>query len=152
MIGSVLEDDGCRRHTFKPRWLAMIDTSGSMGDDDIIYGISQLQALGNESEGFVVPCDAKVHWKGVQKIDQVKDLKKTKIIGRGGTVFDDFFKEFPNELGTDFDVIIIITDGYCGQVPYDLRPACDVVWVITTPGYEYKPTFGRVAPLRNERL
>ena len=130
----------------------MIDTSGSMGDDDIIYGISQLQALGNESEGFVVPCDAKVHWKGVQKIDQVKDLKKTKIIGRGGTVFDDFFKEFPNELGTDFDVIIIITDGYCGQVPYDLRPACDVVWVITTPGYEYKPTFGRVAPLRNERL
>jgi predicted metal-dependent peptidase len=142
-----------KRHTHMPRWLAMLDTSGSMGDDDLTYGISQLQVLGNHSEGYVVPVDGAPHWGGVTPVKKIDDLKRTKVVGRGGTVFDDFFREFPEHLGTDFDVVVIITDGYCGQIPRELRPPCDVVWVVTRGDHkDFSQPFGRVAPLRNHRL
>jgi len=142
-----------RRHTHMPRWLAMIDTSGSMSDDDLRYGLSQLQVLGDNTEGHLVCCDASPKWDEVQRVTQKSDIKRTKIVGRGGTVFDQFFAEFPEKLGKEFDVVIIITDGDCGVVPEKLRPSgMDVVWVITRKSKEYKPSFGRVAPLRNSRL
>lgn len=141
-----------QRHTFRPRWLAMIDTSGSMSQDDLIYGLSQLKALGNGTDGFVVPCDATIHWEGITPIHNMSDIARTKIVGRGGTMFDDFFREYPTKLGSDFDCIIIITDGDCGDVPMELRPKSDCVWVITRKETNFKPSFGRVAPLRNERL
>lgn len=141
-----------KRHTHMPRWLAMLDTSGSMGEDDLIYGISQLKVIGNHSEGYVVPVDGAPHWEGVTPIKKMDDLKRTKVVGRGGTVFDDFFREFPEKLGTDFDVVVIITDGYCGQVPRELRPPCDVVWVVTRGDHkDFSQPFGRVAPLRVNR-
>lgn len=141
-----------KRHTHMPRWCAMLDTSGSMSDDDITYGISQLKVLGNQSEGFIVPCDAKVDWNAVTPVRRMKDLERTKVVGRGGTIFDDFFENFPKHLGTDFDVIIILTDGDCGTIPLHLRPRCDVVWVLTRDHKNFKPSFGRVAPLRHQRL
>lgn len=141
-----------KRHTHIPRWLAMLDTSGSMGEDDLIYGISQLKVLGNHSEGIVVPVDGAPHWEGCTSIKKMDDLKRTKVVGRGGTVFDDFFREFPDKVGCDFDVVVIITDGYCGEVPRELRPPCDVVWVVTRGDHkDFKQPFGRVAPLRNNR-
>jgi predicted metal-dependent peptidase len=142
-----------KRHTHRPRWLCMLDTSGSMGPEDLVYGVSQLQVLGNGTEGYVVPVDAEVHWNAVTSIKNLEDLKQTKIVGRGGTVFDDFFKEFPNHLGLEFDCVIIITDGECGQIPIELKPPIDVVWVLTR-GYhkDWKNSFGRVAPLRHEKM
>lgn len=142
-----------KRHTHRPRWLAMIDTSGSMSQDDLTYGLSQLQVLGNGTEGFVVPCDATIHWNGLTPVRDMKDISRTKIVGRGGTVFDDFFREFPEKLGLEFDCVVVITDGDCGEIPVKLRPPLDVVWVITRKDREeFKPSFGRVAPLRVERL
>ena len=142
-----------KRHTHMPRWLCMLDTSGSMGDDDIRYGISQLQVLGNQTEGFVCPCDADVHWTEVAKIKNLADLKRTKVVGRGGTVLQGFFKDFPKKLGIDFDVVIVITDGYCDEIPIAYRPRMDVVWVITRPDHTaFKPTFGRVVRLREHHL
>lgn len=138
-----------RRHTYMPRGLVMLDTSGSMGDDDLAYGVSQLQVLGPEAEMLLVPCDATPKWEDVQKITgKPADLKRVRVVGRGGTVFDQFFEEYPKKLGTDFDVIVVITDSECGTVPLHLRPRCDVVWVVTRKGKDYKPSFGRVAPLR----
>lgn len=142
-----------KRYSHRPRWIAMIDTSGSMGDDDIAYGISQLQVLGPNTDGFIVPCDTEVNWDKITKVTSKTDLKRTKIVGRGGTAFDNFFREFPKRLGTDFDVVVILTDGDCPIPPKDLRPPCDVVWVITNGRHKgFKPAFGRVAPLRNERI
>jgi predicted metal-dependent peptidase len=142
-----------RRYMHKPRWLAMLDTSGSMNEDDMSYGISQLQVLGNNTEGYVIPCDAVPHWAGVHRVEKATDLKRTKVVGRGGTVFDEFFRDFPKHLGTDFDVIVVLTDGDCGTVPYELRPRnMDVVWVLTRNNTNFKPSFGRVAPLRVDRL
>jgi predicted metal-dependent peptidase len=141
-----------KRYMHKPRWLAMLDTSGSMGDDDMAYGISQLQVLGSNTEGYVIPCDAQPHWAGVHKVEKADDLKRTKVVGRGGTVFDEFFRDFPKYLGTEFDVIIVLTDGDCGVVPLELRPkGIDVVWVLTRGNTSFRPSFGRVAPLRHDR-
>jgi predicted metal-dependent peptidase len=141
-----------RRYMHQPKWLAMLDTSGSMSDDDMAYGISQLQVLGNNTEGYVIPCDATPHWKGVHKVENADDLKRTKVVGRGGTVFDEFFRDFPKHLGTNFDLIIVLTDGDCGTVPLSLRPkGIDVVWVLTRNNKDFRPEFGRVAPLRNDR-
>ena len=134
------------------RWLAMLDTSGSMSDNDLRYGVSQLQVAGNESEGIVVPVDAAPHWDGITQVKNLMDLKRTKVVGRGGTVFEQFFEEFPDRLGTDFDVLIIITDGDCGTISPHLRPPMDVVWVLTRALENFEPTFGRVAPLRLERM
>lgn len=140
-----------KRYTHKARWLAMLDTSGSMSQDDLVYGISQLASL-HGTEGLVVSCDATVHWESMTKISNKSDLIKTKIVGRGGTIFDDFFKEFPTRAGTDFDCIIILTDGDCGTIPMNLRPPCEVVWILTRNHQNFEPTFGRVAPLRNEKM
>jgi len=141
-----------RRYMHKPRWLAMLDTSGSMGDDDLAYAISQLQVLGNNTEGYILACDAQPHWNSLHKVEKIQDLKRTKVIGRGGTVFDDFFRQFPEKLGTNFDVLIVLTDGDCGVVPYELRPrGMDCVWVITRNNTGFKPSFGRCAPLRTDR-
>lgn len=142
-----------KRHTHQPRWLAMIDTSGSMSQDDLIYGLSQLKALDKSgTEGYVVSCDAQVHWDSLTKVEKADDVAKTKIVGRGGTVFDDFFAEFPEKVGMEWDCVVIITDGDCGNIPMNLRPPLDVVWVLTRYKKDWKPSFGRVAPLRNEKM
>jgi predicted metal-dependent peptidase len=129
----------------KPRWLCLLDTSGSMSKEQIAEGVSQLQSLGNETEGYIIPCDAAVHWDHIDEVNNASDLVSTKIIGRGGTVFDDFFKEFPDRLGTDFDVIIVITDGLV-EVSKDLDPGIDCIWAITS-SQQFTPPFGRAVKL-----
>jgi predicted metal-dependent peptidase len=140
-----------KRHTHKPRWLAMLDTSGSMSQDDLIYAVSQLKALGN-TEGYIICCDASPDWKSITKISHVNDLKHTKIVGRGGTIFDEFFRDYAKNVGNEWDCVIVLTDGYCGTVPLELKPrGVDVVWVLTNYQPDWKQPFGRKAPLRINR-
>lgn len=147
-----------QRHTHKANVLVMLDTSGSVGAKDMAYGLGQLKCLG-ETEVTVVPCDAKPYWDAAVKIEKAGDMKPKdiKIKGRGGTVFDEFFSDFERELkkrrlGSRFDCIVMLTDGDCGTIPMKLKPRCDVVWVLTRDYKSFTPTFGRVAPLRNERM
>ena len=128
---------------YKPKWLCLLDTSGSMSDKDIAYGISQLQSLGGETDGKVVPVDAEVHWEATTEVESLDDLRRIQIVGRGGTVFNSFFKEFPERLGNDYDVVIIITDGLCGSIPAELDPGVDCIWAITSKE-KFKPPFGHV--------
>jgi len=140
------------RHGLDLEWLAMVDTSGSMGDEDLSFGISQLQALaGRGTRGTVVLCDATVKWDAVQPIRDLKDLKRVKIVGRGGTVFDDFFREFPKRLGLNFGCVAVITDGDCGTVPARLRPPLPVNWILTRNKEGWSQPFGRALNLRNDR-
>jgi predicted metal-dependent peptidase len=141
-----------QRQGHAARWLALLDTSGSMSDSDMAYGVSQLQVAGNESEGIIIPVDGAPHWEAATMVKNIADLKRTRVVGRGGTVFEQFFAEFPDRLGIDFDAIIILTDGDCGTIPLQLQPPIDVVWVLTRHLDRFEPTFGRVAPLRHERM
>jgi len=143
-----------RRYMHVPRFLAMLDTSGSMHETDMAYGISQLLAL-KGCEGIVVPCDSAPKWQDAVKIDKV-DVhalqSKVKVVGRGGTTFADFFRDYPTKIGKNFDVVIVLTDSYCDNIPIQYKPKnCEVVWVVTSNNIEFKPTFGRVAHVRQEQ-
>lgn len=129
------------------RWIALLDTSGSMSMDDMIYGISQLKCLDGRSEGVVVPCDAEAYWNKAKQIRCLDDLPKINIVGRGGTVFKDFFDNYEKKLGT-FDLVIVLTDGGVFDLPQLKHPMSDSVWVLTNK-MDFKPPFGRVAPLRS---
>lgn len=129
----------------KVTWLCLLDTSGSMSDEDIAYGVSQLKALDGRSNGYVVPVDAQVYWNKMTAINTMADLPSINVVGRGGTVFDDFFNDYQKYIPEEVDLIVAITDGFVHL--QCKRPSTDVVWVITN---ENKPDlpFGRVAPLR----
>lgn len=127
------------------RWLCLLDTSGSMSADDIAYGVSQLKVLDSRSEGIVVPCDAQAYWDKATKIRSMSDLPKINLVGRGGTVFDDFFNDYQRKINGPIDLIIVISDG--GFSLNCKKPPVDTVFVITN---EHMPSvpWGRVAPLR----
>lgn len=131
-----------RRRSHKMRWVALIDTSGSMSDADIAFGMKELKTLSTLGEGVVVPTDTTPHWEKATRIESVHDLQNTKIVGRGGTAFEVFFKEleaqsFAKE-GIDF--IVVITDGMftLDIVKYPI----DTVWVYTNKN-SVNPPFGK---------
>lgn len=133
--------------------LVLLDTSGSVSDSDIVYLVSQLKVLEGHSGCWVVPVDAVPHWEGAVEVKKADDLKKVKIIGRGGTIFDEFFRDYQKKMGDKgpFDLIIVCTDGGYGTINKNLAPKCDVVWVHCN---NYKPAsipFGNMAPLRKVR-
>lgn len=120
-----------RRKGFKNgHFLLMLDTSGSMSDEQIARQLSQIQSLQGWT-GIVVPCDTRPHWDAVTPIKDIKkDLRTTQVKGRGGTVFDQFFREFPRKVGIGFDAIIVQTDGQFYCPPATLAPPIPTVWVI----------------------
>ena len=138
-----------RKQDFIPKWVALMDTSGSMGDEDIANGVKELQLVADVAEGWIVPCDATPYWDSAVKISNKTDIKRTKVVGRGGTVFQEFFQDLPKQkFGDKVDLMIIITDGDCDQIPMSLRPAgADVLWIITNKR-KFTPNFGRVCQLR----
>lgn len=137
---------------FNGKILVLLDTSGSMSADDYTYGVSQLKALDGHSSCWVVPTDATPHWDHAVEVKNANDLKNVKIVGRGGTVFDEFFRDYNSKMKRHgpFDLIIVITDGGFGSVDLALKPKCEVVWVATN-SYDIKPPFGFTAPLRQAR-
>lgn len=132
-----------RRYTNKSRWLCLLDTSGSMTQVDIDRGLSQLKSMGDETDGFVVPCDSVVHWDKTTKIESADDIADVTVMGRGGTLLDSFFDQYGSKLGYEFDVIIVITDGLLKPPAYMLRPPCDVIWAIPKRR-SLTPSFGKV--------
>lgn len=141
-----------RKHDYCPRWVCLMDTSGSMSDEDIANGVKELQLVSDIAEGWIVPCDAQPYWDRATKVNRSTDLQRTAVVGRGGTVFEQFFRELPKQkFGDRIDLVIILTDGDCDQVPTRLMPqGADCLWIITNKR-EFKPNFGRVAQLHPTR-
>ena len=118
------------RYDFITRLLVAIDTSGSVGSEELgryfnvittffKYGIQQVDVL---------MFDAAVQGD-VMQLDEAKKRKQEfKIQGRGGTDFQapvDYLVEHP-----EYDGMIIITDGYA-SVP-EIPPLCKakLLWII----------------------
>ncbi len=155
--GSVEKHQRLYRPTKKgytPKFLALIDTSGSMSDDDIAHGVKELKALlkVKGSSGVILPCDSTVKWDAATSVDNVNDLKSTKIVGRGGTCFNDFFTNYKEKVGGDFDVIVVITDGDADVIDIKLKPSCDVVWVYTRRDRVTTQSFGKSVFLKSSSL
>lgn len=141
-----------KRKEFYAKFRVLLDTSGSMSQEDMTWGISQLQAIDERGEGTITPADCTIYWDDTVTLKKAnrEELSKVKVVGRGGTMFANFFDEYEKRLG-EADFIIMITDGYL--LNEDLaamkKPKCPVYWLLTA-SHNFSPPFGRVLSLRNE--
>lgn len=118
------------RYDFVTRLLIAIDTSGSVGSEELgryfrvittffKYGVQEIDVL---------MFDCSVQGKPI-KLDEVKKNKQEFIVkGRGGTNFQapvDYVKDHPN-----YDGLIIITDGYAGTPEVPRHLSTKLLWII----------------------
>lgn len=139
-----------KRKNYYAHFGCLLDTSGSMTKEDMAFGLSQLTALDERSEGTVVPADATIYWDKatvLRKADK-EEVSKVKIAGRGGTKYAEFFSQYEDKIG-HCDFLIVITDGFLldNDVAEMRNPGVDVIWLITS-GSVFTPPFGRVFDLR----
>jgi len=106
----------------------IIDSSGSMNMQKIKAILRECKNILSSSNIKVGFCD--VHFYGWNEIRNEADIDNLRIIGRGGTDFDNM----ANSFSIDADNKIVITDGEC-TFPKD-RP--DILWVIIN---YHKPYF-----------
>ncbi len=139
-----------KRRNYFAHFGCLLDTSGSMSRDDMAFGLSQLCALDERSEGTIVPADATIYWDKATKIKKAvaDEISKVKIVGRGGTKYAEFFTDYEKNIGK-CDFLIVVTDGYLldSDVAEMKHPGIDVIWLITS-GSSFNPPFGRAFDLR----
>lgn len=119
-----------------------IDTSGSIGENDLIQFASELTAILEEfpsCEVQVIYCDAQVNYVQVY---QYADLPlQLTIHGGGGTRFSPVFDHVDAE-GETPTCLIYLTDLQCSDYP-EYAPSYPVLWVTTEDHYR-APYFGEV--------
>jgi predicted metal-dependent peptidase len=107
--------------TRKCRVAVVIDTSGSMSDDQLARCVSETTAIVNNTgiPIFLVVHDVEVHadcWIHPGNRGSVHKKINSKMIGRGGTDFDDAYNRVANERGR-FSAMVHLTDGGVGEWP-----------------------------------
>jgi hypothetical protein len=138
-----------KKHDFNAQVAVMVDTSGSMSDDDIVCGVKEIQSICGIAEIHMTPNDTAPHWDKTIKVAQKSDFTNFRVAGRGGTDFSQYLKELPKQSWyKGCDLVIIITDGDCGTYPKELMPRnADLLWIVTNKR-EFTASGGRVAQLR----
>ena len=115
------------------------------------FGVSQLQSIDERSEGWVVPADATIYWKDATKLKRANaaEISKIRVLGRGGTKYAEFFRDYEQMMGK-CDFLIVITDGFLldQDIAEMVNPGIDVVWLITS-GSAFNAPFGRVFDLKS---
>ena len=118
------------RYDFVTRLLIAIDTSGSVGSEELgryfriittffKYGVQEIDVL---------MFDCTVQGKPIKLDEAKKNKQEIKVKGRGGTNFQapvDYVKEYPN-----YDGLIIITDGYAVTPEVPPHLSTKLLWVI----------------------
>jgi predicted metal-dependent peptidase len=134
---------------YRPRCIVLLDTSGSMSQKAITLLVSELKVFDRMADILVVPVDAEPHWEAATKVNRASDIPTIKVVGRGGTVFNDFFRDFSSKMRSygPFDVVVALTDGEFGTIPAELEPNCQVAWVLSKESPHFEPPFGKVVPL-----
>lgn len=115
-------------HAPQPNVACIIDTSGSMGEDDLTAAASEVQGILAAVGATVTVCvvDADVH--GVKPVATVAEAI-TMMKGGGGTDMTPGFDELA-KLRTPPSVIIVLTDGHIGGGHPEFEPAAKTVWVV----------------------
>jgi predicted metal-dependent peptidase len=119
----------------KPDVLAVVDTSGSMGDAEMHEALVEVNGImkGVGGEIRFMSCDAMVHATGqVSNIAQVRRLLK----GGGGTDFRPVFSA-ALKMPKKPSVLVFLTDG-CGPAPACAPPGISTIWVLIGP-YQQRP-------------
>lgn len=118
-----------------PDVLFAVDTSGSMGTDELTHVLSEFSGLIKTINAEVGFCaiDSQVHtMQTVRTLDEAKQLMK----GGGGTSFVPLFEQV-RTMRRKPAVLIVATDG-CGPAPAIQPHGVRVVWLLVGP-YQRKP-------------
>ncbi|MBQ7352577.1 MAG: hypothetical protein IJW54_01080 [Clostridia bacterium] len=128
--------------------LFMIDSSGSMSDDDITNAYSELYGAISQFDGkisgYVGFFDAAIYEP--LPFYKVNDILSIKPIGGGGTDFQIVFEYVHKHMASNPpSCIIILTDGDAPYPQPSVAMGIPVLWVINNN--HSTPTFGKVARL-----
>jgi predicted metal-dependent peptidase len=116
-----------------PRVAVVIDTSGSMGDDEIKSALAETAGVVRAVGGVVtfIACDADVHaMRQVATWQQAAKLIK----GGGGTDFRPALEALAKDRRNPVDICVYLTDGY-GTAP-DAEPPFRLIWTIIGGGHK----------------
>ena len=129
--------------------ICVVDSSGSMSDDDLKHMLSEIYALAEAKKPmklYVIQCDTKVQeikeYNNVQQLK--KDALKATVKGRGGTDMGDFFKLMKtdkrfNKSKPDLIIIFTDSDSRGRQYPRDRRTMNWLCWcILDDPGFTLK--------------
>lgn len=118
-----------------PRIGFAVDTSGSMGDEEMAQAIAEIDEIRRQFNCslYLIECDAEVH-KG--RWITPGEACPTSFKGGGGTDFTPVFAHIKEEK-IPVDIMVYLTDGY-GE--FGSTPEVDVIWVTTT---DVKPPYGQ---------
>jgi len=125
------------------RFVILMDSSGSVGDDDMQMFASEVHAIAavHNAEIIVVWADAEVH--GSQRFQPYEAVKLIRM-GCGGTDYRPGFTWVEDQRISPSG-LIYLTDGWCNSFP-EFEPGYPVLWVIAggTPNNEFSPPWGKV--------
>lgn len=129
--------------------ICVVDSSGSMSDDDLKHMLSEIYALAEAKKPmklYVIQCDTKI--QEIKEYNNVHELKKdalkATVKGRGGTDMGDFFKLMKTDKRFNRskpDLIIIFTDSDSRerQYPRDRKTMNWLCWcILDDPGFTLK--------------
>jgi len=110
----------------QPKVAVAVDTSGSMGQDDLALALAECKGILEEVDDIqFLSCDAKVHG-GAKKVHSWTELGKS-LKGGGGTYFTPIFEAV--ERLDDVNLLVVLTDGG-GPGPALPPKGFKVIWVL----------------------
>ena len=114
----------------KPKIGCFVDTSGSMGPNDLELAMSEIDGVLKQTHAEVMfgACDSQMHGK----IETVKNVREAcqKLQGGGGTNFIPVFEELQKLPKSERpNLVIFATDGD-GPAPAVAPPGMEVIWVL----------------------
>lgn len=128
--------------------LFMVDTSGSMSDDDLTDAYSEIKGaidqFNGKLEGYLGFFDCSI----VEPVPfkDVEDIVDIRPIGGGGTDFSIIFKYIRDKMkDKEISSIVILTDGYAPWPSIINSEDIPVIWLINNK--EQTPPWGKVARL-----
>lgn len=116
----------------------IIDTSGSMGEEELAHVNTELNAIVQNTENpvQVIHCDS-----GVAKCEEYRrGMRLQEFWGRGGTSFEPALEYVRDQLPESPDLIVYFTDGYGGQLDDNdpiIHPSeANILWILTPNGLD----------------
>lgn len=124
--------------------LYVLDTSGSMGTNELTMGLTELLNIAKTEEDvhiWVMYCDAAL--QTTYEVKSVDDVN-FRVSGRGGTDFNPPFQKCREMLqaGNGPDILIYCTDGYAPAPDLDNRVPIPVIWLLTPNHSIPSPDYG----------
>jgi len=105
----------------------VLDTSGSMSEDDFIKTLSQIYISGIEYHVYYVDTQ-------ILRCEKVRDIRKLNIPCGGGTELSPAIET----VSSKYDNIVVLTDGYCDKLKFNNKNMNILIYSRTKPSYTGK--------------